>query len=625
VLKSLLPALLLLATQQPQQPRPAFKASVTLVEVDVVVIDKSGQPVRNLRAEDFELAEDGKPVSIAAFSAVNAPPAPREPSLPPPNRSGSSFASNEAAQDGRLILIVLDDVLTSFTAGRMLFVKSVARRTVERLGPSDLAGIVTTSGRLGGQAEFTADKARLLEAIDRFRPQGEVVLPAIADGPPTLPSGNVSSDRFTERVRSAMTGLTVATRTFGSIQHRRKGVLLISQGFPATLEEIIRNPGASLAHEAMRDFFLTAQRSNVAVYTVDPCGLESGSGCTRDSRRNLQSIAELTGGFAVVNANEPEEYIDRILAENGSYYLLGYYSPAAPNDGKHHTIRVRTRVPDVEVRAREGYDAPAKASSASSPAPLDALNAAPLQTHGLTMRVVAIPAPLATSPSATVIVGIEVPSDVAMRAGRTEFAIVAIDEEGKTRARAKFTTNFAAAAGTALAWTRTGSRIDVAPGRYHIRVAALGADASRGSVFTEVTVPKFDAELSVGGLSLGAPSTVPVTESDRLRGVLALVPLATSEIPSGIALAAQLPIRVSARAAANPLTITSTLVRADGTRQPLDGGNAAARDYAAVAGRVYRVSLPQPLEAGRYRLVIETTMSRTKIAREVDFSIASRP
>ena len=48
-------ALLLLAAEQsPQLPKPTFSSSVTLVEVDVVAIDKSsGNPVDGLRAEDF--------------------------------------------------------------------------------------------------------------------------------------------------------------------------------------------------------------------------------------------------------------------------------------------------------------------------------------------------------------------------------------------------------------------------------------------------------------------------------------------------------------------------------------------------------------------------------------------
>ena len=123
----------------------------------------------------------------------------------------------------------------------------------------------------------------------------------------------------------------------------------------------------------------------------------------------------LTGGFAVTNTNAPEEAVDRMLAENGTYYLVGYYSPAPPNDGKHHRITVRTRVADVEIRAREGYDSPGKAAKALAATPLEVLTRSAIQTRGLTMRVVAIPAPLSTEPSAAVIVGIELPTAVATR------------------------------------------------------------------------------------------------------------------------------------------------------------------------------------------------------------------
>jgi len=217
-------------------------------------------------------------------------------------------------------------------------------------------------------------------------------------------------------------------------------------------------------------------------------------------------------------------------------------------------------------------------------------------------------------PSATVIVGIELPTAVAIRAREIEFAVVAIDREGKTRARVRFTTNFSASEKTSSPWTRTGSRIDVPPGQYHIRVAAVGGDRSQGSVFLEMTVPKFDGELGVGGLSLGAPSSIAVTQADRLRGVLTLIPLATSEFAPDTAAAAQLPIRVSSKAASNPLTIVATLVRPDGTAVELDRTGVPGRDYASGAGKVYRVALPQPLDVGKYRVIVESTLGRTTVS-----------
>ena len=57
-------ALLLLAAQQAPPPKPGFKTSVTLVEVDVVATDTSGRPVRGLLREDFAISGDGRAVEI---------------------------------------------------------------------------------------------------------------------------------------------------------------------------------------------------------------------------------------------------------------------------------------------------------------------------------------------------------------------------------------------------------------------------------------------------------------------------------------------------------------------------------------------------------------------------------
>jgi len=72
-----IPVALLLAalavSVRSQSQRSTFRAGVDLVQVDVSVLDKERRPVRGLTAADFTLLEDGKPRTIAAFSAVDLP------------------------------------------------------------------------------------------------------------------------------------------------------------------------------------------------------------------------------------------------------------------------------------------------------------------------------------------------------------------------------------------------------------------------------------------------------------------------------------------------------------------------------------------------------------------------
>ena len=587
----------------------------------MVVTDGSGRPVRGLRRDDFDIAEDGNRVEIATFTAVDLPEAKADPLIPAPESSGSAFASNDAPDDGRLLLIALDDYHASLSAGRMATVKSIARRAVERLGPADRAGVVTLSGRPGGQAEFTSDKSRLLRAIDAFVPQSEYDAPAIATAEGQRETSG--SQRVAElRTIAAMLGLSRAVREIAPLPHRHKAVLLVSQGLPASLEEIIRDPKIGAAADSIQDFMGNARMANVTIYTFDPCGLEVDRGCTRQSRRSLETMAESSGGFAITNVNSPDAGLDRMFAESGAHYLIGYYSPAPPDDGKRHRIAVRTDAPGAQVRARDSYVALKPARRPRPAAPEDTLIFGPLQTPGLPLRVVAIPAPLAEDPSAAVIVGIEVPSAAARQARRLDFTVVAIDEEGKTRARLRFNTSFATLGAASPAWTHTGSRIDIPPGRYQIRVAAVGGDKTRGSVFTEVEVPKFAADLGVGGLSLGAPAPDPSDGSDRLRGVLPLIPFATREVPFRSRMELQVPIRVSSKGASTPLTITTTLIGSDGGARPLDRRSGADASYAAASGHVYRVAIPPDLPPGSYRIVVETARAQTRINRELSFRIA---
>ena len=617
--------LLVLLAQSASQP--TFKSGVNFVEVDVIVTDRAGVPVGGLRRQDFDVLEDGKPVEVITFTAVDLPAAEPEAVIPAADRSGSAVASNDQAEDGRVLLIVMDDYHVSFDAGRAATSRAIARKLVERMGPSDLAAVVSTSGRQNAQAEFTSDKARLIEAIGKFFPQAEYGAGGIAAQAGTGRGGGrgaTSGFGFVNEIKArwAMDTLSRASTTLATIPHRRKAILLVSQGLPYSLEEAITNPNATGAFQAFRDFILTAQRNNIAIYPMDPCGLDLDQGCSTDSRQHLQSLAENTGGFAVTNTNAPEQSIDRMIAENGRYYLVGYASPAPPYDGKRHRIKVRIREQGLTVRARDGYVSPRKApKTATGMAPIDALIGAPLQSRGLTMKVAAVPAPLAEKPGATVAVGIELPAADVVRARSIEFTVIAVDVNGDVRARQRFKSSFQPTAMAPTGWTRLGSRVDVPPGRYQIRVAAVGADGPGGSVFTEVVVPKFTDDLAVGGLSLGSPALTTARLAEPLAHVLPLVPLATREFSGTSQIVAQLPVR-AASGAQTPIRFDARLRREDGTSVALPASAATQGDLTAPAGAVHQVPLPPTLEPGVYRLVIEASLGPNRATRELAFRIA---
>ena len=609
--------LVVLGSLSPQQP--PFRTGVNVVEVDVVVVDDEGVPVRGLQQQDFVVLEDGRPVDIATFTAVDLRQAPAGAAIPRPDASGTAIGTNSQSEDGRVVLIVLDDFHVSFDAGRMAAARATVKRLIERLGPSDQAAVIATSGNRATQSEFTFDKARLLQAVDKFFPQSEVPATGVAE------SGRGAGARFgfiqEIKSRRAMEAMSSAAKALALIPHRRKTVLLVSQGIPISLEEIISNPNAGGAWQGLRDFIVTAQRSNIAVYPVDPCGLSRDAGCSMATQDNLRSIAEGTGGFAVLNTNAPERGVDRIVAENGTYYLLGYYSPSPPNDGRRHRIKIDVRRPGVQVRAREGYVSPRKGSPSPAPAlPLDALIGAPIQTRGLRMRTAAVPAPLDRRPGSTIAMSIELPAEDAVRADEIAFSVVAVDADGQVRSRQGFTSAFRGTTPRSGHVARIGARLDVPAGRYQVRIAAASKEGMQGSVFTEVDVPKFDRPISLGGLSLATSFPASGASAERLGGVLPLLPIAARELAASVSLAAMVPVRTT-RKAQGDVTIRTMLIGPDGKSTELDRTTSAAAEYSIGAGKVHRVPVSEQLRPGDYRLVVSATAGEHEASRELAFTL----
>src|SRR5215210_4559731 len=90
-------------------PVPTFKAQVEYVEVDALVTDAQGRPVRGLSKDDFQVFEDGKRQTISSFVMVDIPVERADRPLFQPNAIEPDVSSNERPFDGRVYVLMLDD------------------------------------------------------------------------------------------------------------------------------------------------------------------------------------------------------------------------------------------------------------------------------------------------------------------------------------------------------------------------------------------------------------------------------------------------------------------------------------------------------------------------------------
>src|SRR5215212_996695 len=154
------------APATPQTQQPTFKLRVDYVEVDVVVTDRQGNLVRDLKKEDFQVLEDGKPQAVTNFTLVDIPIERGDRPLFAANPIEPDVKTNERPFDGRVYVMVIDDLHTRF--GRSQRVKIAARQFVERrLGANDLMAIVHTAGATDANQEFTTNKRLLLASVDK--------------------------------------------------------------------------------------------------------------------------------------------------------------------------------------------------------------------------------------------------------------------------------------------------------------------------------------------------------------------------------------------------------------------------------------------------------------------------
>lgn len=554
-------------TPRPQQPPITFRAEVNYVEVDARVLDRDGKFITGLQAGDFQVLEDGKPQKVSAFAMVNIPLERVERPLFAAKPVERDVRTNLEAADGRIYVIVLDDLHTAPL--RTQRIKLAARQFIERyVGANDIAAVVHTSGRGDAGQEFTTSQTRLLRAVDKFMGQKlrSSTLNMIDDvqrraGTPFSadPAADLDDKERGYKARNTLDSIRNLANYLGNIRGRRKAVVLFGEGIDYNINELFNDSitEAQAVIDATREMIAASTRANVAIYAIDPRGLGAefddlasiqsfpddtslGLGMSsifnevRLSQDSLRVMGDETGGFAVVNRNDFNTAFQRIVDDNSSYYVMGYYSSNERRDGRFRKIEVKLPdKPGYVVRARKGYVAPrgkapeTKATTgkeAPSPELRDAMES-PLPLAQLPLAVTASvfkgPAPKGAVVISTYINGSSLPltEDAGMFKNDLEVLGVATDDRGKQVTTGRNTVNLNMKPDTAKRVTATGFRVitslELAPGRYNLRVAVRESNTRKaGSVMFDVEVPDFSKDqLTMSDIALtsafsGAAPTV---------------------------------------------------------------------------------------------------------------------
>ena len=171
----LLTVVCLSAAQQPAAPpRPdpsqapmTFKVEVNYIEIDATVMDAQGNPVTGLTRDDFQLTEDGKPQTVTVFSHVALPVERADPPLSRVAAVEPDVRSNKREFDGRVFVLMLDDLHTSFArTGRL---RAAATAFIQRhMGANDVAAVVYSSSATDRAQEFTGSRSLLLARSIKF-------------------------------------------------------------------------------------------------------------------------------------------------------------------------------------------------------------------------------------------------------------------------------------------------------------------------------------------------------------------------------------------------------------------------------------------------------------------------
>jgi VWFA-related protein len=377
-----------------------IRIETSLVACDVLVTDKQGRPIRNLKAEDFSISEEGVPQQVGHFFLGDNASLPRSIVLLIDYSSSQFSYIKESVAAAKVFIdklgpqdrmaIVTDDVemLIDFTNDKRDLKKRLDS-LLERIQGKRFLGLTTKYRRFGRSAQYSALMATLKEAFDDederpiivFQTDGDeleylrnsIIVPTVPDGLPPALRAEVQEE-VEERLRMQRASVTEFSLEdiYRAIEKSRATIYSIIPrirllGF--THEEQLKRIKAenektiATLLEGMsgkrREIFLLRQEERKK--KLSPEILDTTLDEALKVQSTLTEVATVSGGWAefLETGSQAAEIYSRIFADLNERYIVGYYPTNKERDGKRRRITIEVKGhPDYVLASRKWYYAP---------------------------------------------------------------------------------------------------------------------------------------------------------------------------------------------------------------------------------------------------------------------------
>lgn len=366
--------------------------NVEVVNVDVYVTDEKGRAVSGLTPEDFVLLQDGKPVELTNFEAIDeTAPSPEAATVPQDQGAALAVAPPRAKplnlvvfvdnhnlrpQTRNRVLKQLRGFLQGFAGAQIMVVThdlglQIRKPLASKLDSFD--DLFRTLSRLSTRGPLTDNFTR--QTLERIQSYG------------CTSEASVEARSYAQQIyNDTVNTLSALRRTMESLSglEGRKAVLYVSDGLPLRPGEDIflylskicgdisgNTFEADDVAAELRKVTTAANTYGVTFHTLEAAGLRGFTSVSVESTNAFQTptmdfvqnanvqdtlfnLASETGGQAVLNANDLRVHLDHIARDLRTYYSLGY-SPRQSGSGRIHNLRVEVKRPGLKARCRKTY------------------------------------------------------------------------------------------------------------------------------------------------------------------------------------------------------------------------------------------------------------------------------